>query len=191
LNGASLPGLSWFRTETEGQVVLEPTPPVPDEIGTSIIYRKLGRVYPPLAGLSAFGGFIRLWRVYPPLAGLSALGGPMSLPKMKKAVKKKSQPPSHSSLAGVIYLCPAPLTDITGLNHAPSLLTSMPLWSLLTGPLLYDAPSGWNPLRRLLIAAFFLLRSPCSLNLFRLGPMIILPHMRELLSIIALPEPPC
>jgi hypothetical protein len=176
LNGASLPGLSWFRTETEGQVVLEPTPPVPDEIGTSIIYRKLGRVYPPLAGLPAFGGFIRLWRVYPP---------------MKKAVKKKSQPPSHSSLAGVIYLCPAPLTDITGLNHAPSLLTSMPLWSLLTGPLLYDAPSGWNPLRRLLIAAFFLLRSPCSLNLFRLGPMIILPHMRELLSIIALPEPPC
>jgi hypothetical protein len=37
---------------------------------------RLWRVYPPLAGLSAFGGFIRLWRVYPPLAGLSASGGP-------------------------------------------------------------------------------------------------------------------
>ena len=28
---------------------------------------------PPLEGLSASGGFIRLWRVYPPLEGLSAI----------------------------------------------------------------------------------------------------------------------
>jgi hypothetical protein len=36
---------------------------------------RFGRIYPPLADLSASGGFIRLRRIYPPPEDLSASGG--------------------------------------------------------------------------------------------------------------------
>jgi hypothetical protein len=69
------------------------------------MYASCLKACPPLAGLSASGGFIRPWRVYPPLAGLSAPGG---LVRLWRACPPPAGLSAPGGLVRLWRACPPP-----------------------------------------------------------------------------------